>query len=327
MKLAALGKLGALAFRPCDGLILGPWRFAIQSPMTPKRRPNGPSPVDDADAARRPNSSGPPSPPEPANHPSIVGPSRNRTSIAAKIAAGGGFGAFEGGALIAAVLWSLTATRSMSRACRSRRGARSRVRPLADRGLRNGGEAARRPENDAQDAARTARERAPVRALRLCPARGRGASGIRDADDGGDGEGLGDGRRGSCQRAGASHDRPWRAGRQLAHLARRAAPGVAPPSSRPTLTGSASPKPRRRCGPRARASSSSPISARGSRRGGRCRGGRIYVLNGLESGADPRLCRASARPAIGGEEELERWSAFAARRDGRVPARSISTPA
>jgi GNAT superfamily N-acetyltransferase len=30
-----------------------------------------------------------------------------RSSIAAKIAAGGGFGAFEGGALIAAVLWSL----------------------------------------------------------------------------------------------------------------------------------------------------------------------------------------------------------------------------
>ena len=68
-------------------------------------------------------------------------------------------------------------------------GARPRDRPLADRGLRNGGEAPRRQENDAQDAAGTARKRAAVRALRLCPARGRGASGVRDADDGADGEG------------------------------------------------------------------------------------------------------------------------------------------
>ena len=40
----------------------------------------------------------------------------------------------------------------------------------------------------------------------------------------------------------------------------------------------------------------------------------IYVLNGLESGADP-ADYASHRlaPVIGGEEELARWSAFAAR--------------
>jgi alanine racemase len=41
----------------------------------------------------------------------------------------------------------------------------------------------------------------------------------------------------------------------------------------------------------------------------------IYVLNGLESGADPAdYVEHRLAPAIGGEEELERWSAFAARR-------------
>ena len=39
----------------------------------------------------------------------------------------------------------------------------------------------------------------------------------------------------------------------------------------------------------------------------------IYVLNGLESGADPAdYARHSLAPVIGGEEELARWSAFAA---------------
>ena len=43
---------------------------------------------------------------------------------------------------------------------------------------------------------------------------------------------------------------------------------------------------------------------------------RIYVLNGLESGADPvDYAEHRLAPAIGGEEELKRWSAFAARRD------------
>ena len=41
----------------------------------------------------------------------------------------------------------------------------------------------------------------------------------------------------------------------------------------------------------------------------------IYVLNGLESGADPAdYARHSLAPVIGGEEELARWSAFAAQR-------------
>ena len=113
-----------------------------------------------------------------------------------------------------------------------------------------------------------------------------------------------------------------RARRQLARRLRAAPrPGAAPPSSRPTLTGPASPKPRRRCGPRARASSSSPISTRGSRRGGRCRRRRaIYVLNGLESGAEPAdYVEHRLAPVIGGEEELERWSAFAARRNWTSP--------
>src|SRR3984957_8841624 len=44
----------------------------------------------------------------------------------------------------------------------------------------------------------------------------------------------------------------------------------------------------------------------------------IYVLNGLESGADPAdYVEHRLAPAIGGEEELKRWSAFAARQ-GRI---------
>ena len=46
----------------------------------------------------------------------------------------------------------------------------------------------------------------------------------------------------------------------------------------------------------------------------------IYVLNGLESGADPAdYVEHRLAPAIGGEEELKRWSAFAARRDRISP--------
>ena len=47
---------------------------------------------------------------------------------------------------------------------------------------------------------------------------------------------------------------------------------------------------------------------------------RIYVLNGLESGADPAdYVEHRLAPAIGGEEELERWSGFAARRGETSP--------
>ncbi len=46
----------------------------------------------------------------------------------------------------------------------------------------------------------------------------------------------------------------------------------------------------------------------------------IYVLNGLESGADPSdYAEHALAPAIGGEEELARWSAFAAQRGGLSP--------
>jgi alanine racemase len=42
----------------------------------------------------------------------------------------------------------------------------------------------------------------------------------------------------------------------------------------------------------------------------------IYVLNGLESGADPAdYAEHRLAPVIGGEEELQSWSAFAARRN------------
>jgi len=47
---------------------------------------------------------------------------------------------------------------------------------------------------------------------------------------------------------------------------------------------------------------------------------RIYVLNGLESGAAPDVYAAhQLAPVIGSEAELERWSAFAARRGRLAP--------
>ncbi len=46
----------------------------------------------------------------------------------------------------------------------------------------------------------------------------------------------------------------------------------------------------------------------------------IYVLNGLESGAEPAdYVEHRLAPAIGGEAELERWSGFAARRRAPSP--------
>ena len=46
----------------------------------------------------------------------------------------------------------------------------------------------------------------------------------------------------------------------------------------------------------------------------------IYVLNGLEHMADPAdYAEHRLAPVIGGEEELERWSAFAARQDRITP--------
>jgi alanine racemase len=46
----------------------------------------------------------------------------------------------------------------------------------------------------------------------------------------------------------------------------------------------------------------------------------IYVLNGLESGADPAdYAEHRLAPVIGGEDELQRWSAFAARRNWTNP--------
>lgn len=47
----------------------------------------------------------------------------------------------------------------------------------------------------------------------------------------------------------------------------------------------------------------------------------IYVLNGLESGAEPAdYAEHRLAPVIGGEAELERWSAFAARRGETSPS-------
>ena len=47
----------------------------------------------------------------------------------------------------------------------------------------------------------------------------------------------------------------------------------------------------------------------------------IYVLNGLEAGADPADYAAHRlKPALGSEEEVSRWAAFAAGRDAPAPA-------
>ena len=47
---------------------------------------------------------------------------------------------------------------------------------------------------------------------------------------------------------------------------------------------------------------------------------KIYVLNGLESGAEPAdFAEHRLAPVIGGEDELERWSAFAKRRNWTNP--------
>ena len=51
----------------------------------------------------------------------------------------------------------------------------------------------------------------------------------------------------------------------------------------------------------------------------------IYLLNGLEAGADPAdYVRHRLAPVIGGEDELERWSAFAARERQDQPVRAPS---
>ena len=76
---------------------------------------------------------------------------------------------------------------------------------------------------------------------------------------------------------------------------------------------------RRRCGPRAPAPSSSPISARVLPRGACCPMRRRFTSsNGLEAGADPAdYAEHRLKPVIGSEGELERWSDLAKRR-GRV---------
>ena len=54
----------------------------------------------------------------------------------------------------------------------------------------------------------------------------------------------------------------------------------------------------------------------------------IYVLNGLEAAADPaNYAEHRLRPVVGGEGELERWSAFANGAAAPPPAPFISTQA
>ncbi len=56
---------------------------------------------------------------------------------------------------------------------------------------------------------------------------------------------------------------------------------------------------------------------------------RLYVLNGLQSGADPQADYAAFRlaPAIGSAEEFARWAAFVAAQAAPPAARCTSTPA
>ena len=74
--------------------------------------------------------------------------------------------------------------------------------------------------------------------------------------------------------------------------------------------GSASTRPAPRCGPPAPGSSSSPSSTEGvAARRILPKEAAIYVLNGLETGADPADYAAHRlKPAIGSAGELERWS-------------------
>ena len=54
----------------------------------------------------------------------------------------------------------------------------------------------------------------------------------------------------------------------------------------------------------------------------------IYVLNGVECGADPvDYADHRLKPVIGSEAELQRWSALAETAGARRPAPCISTPA
>ena len=139
----------------------------------------------------RPSSSGPPSPPRAARPARRRRPcSRPAEAIAAQDRGGGGFGAFEAGALVAAALWrvdgdALHVARVSVALTRRGRGIARALIAACEKEAR----ARCRQAHDSQNAAGIARKRAPVRALRLCPAGGRGASGIRDADHGGDGEG------------------------------------------------------------------------------------------------------------------------------------------
>ena len=85
--------------------------------------------------------------------------------------------------------------------------------------------------------------------------------------------------------------------------------------------GLASLKRRLRYGPRARGFSSSPISARDRGAARAAGGGRDLCARRLESGADAAdYVEYRLAPAIGGEEELKRWSAFAARRGETSPS-------
>ena len=99
-------------------------------------------------------------------------------------------------------------------------------------------------------------------------------------------------------------------------------------SSRPTPTGSASPKLRRRCGRLARAFSSSPIGARGSRRAWSCQRPRSTCSTASKPLQTRRITRA-----IGSRRSSATKRSFGAGRRslrgaaGPRPALCISTPA
>ena len=174
-------------------------------------------------------------------------------SVSAKIAAGGGIGAFAGGALVAAILWETKAGAlhvgrvSVAPAWRGRRLAGALIKECESEARRRG--LARMtlrvrlalPENESA-----------VRTHGLRAARARRPRRIRRSrTPGGDGEAARVTESVALDSgAGTPHDRPQGACRQLARARPpRGAPGRGSPrSSRPMLMGSASPMPRRRCG-------------------------------------------------------------------------------
>ena len=242
-------------------------------------------------------------------------------SIAAKIAGGGGFGLFERERLIAAALWQVDGDALViGRVCALPDARGAVLEPNTDRRLRSRRENARPGAAEAPGAARAAGERGAVCRPGLRPRSRRGAYGLRRAD------------RRRPREAALVSDRlaleaaPGRLTIDLAALAdnwrtlaRRAAPGRCAAVVKADAYGIGLD----RAGPALWAAGARTFFVAHLSEGFAARRilpeeAEIYLLNGLEAGADPADYAAHRlKPAIGSAEELSRWTAFAARR-GRL---------